>query len=161
MKEKKNRICVYHRSLEKEYSKIKPLEVSDNLLFRYKAQTKLNPYPVDLTLAEISLILRLETIKPIEKFIRPRNDSSTNDFYWLGESWEAKTLIGKNLDSVKYAIWRATDQKKRNIILDASFTQLLFSEVQHQIIKHLSIKKNANKIDRLLLVRGKVVIKMK
>lgn len=161
MKKKSNIILDYNPRLKKEYKKIKTLKIPKDLLRKHKPLTKGNPYPVELTKAEINLIKRLVSIEPIQEFIRERKGFPTYDFCWKGCQWEVKTIIGNNPLSVKYIIWRATDQNKRNIILDTSFTSMSLSDIEEQVIKHLSIRKNMKRIGKLLLVRGKTVIRMK
>ena len=156
-----NGISRYRPELVLCYEKIASLIPPKNLLVVQKAGGKKNPYNVDLTIAEIELCRRLEQVSRISKFFKKKKSSPTNDFVWLSKPWELKTMISKSGKSIQYILWRVTDQNKRNIIVDTSYTTVSFSEILDMAYRHLTIFGNDRLIENLLIVRGDKIIRVK
>ena len=62
---------------------------------------------------------------------------------------------------VENEIYRATDKGKRNIFLDVYNDSVNVDDVIEKAKKHISIKKNNEKIDSLIIVNKDKFIKIK
>ncbi|MDO4868463.1 MAG: hypothetical protein Q4A23_02290 [bacterium] len=86
----------------------------------------------------------------------------TNDFLINGEAWELKSILGKVKPmTIRNEIYHATDKGKRNIFLDVYNQEIDVNDVIEKAKKHISIKKNNDKIDSLIVVSGDKFHKIK
>ena len=86
----------------------------------------------------------------------------TNDFLINGEAWELKSILGKIKPmTIRNEIYHATDKGKRNIFLDVYNQDIDVNDVIEKAKKHISIKKNNDKIDSLIVVSGDKFHKIK
>lgn len=86
----------------------------------------------------------------------------TSDFLINGEAWELKSILGKVKPmTIRNEIYHATDKGKRNIFLDVYNQDIDVNDVIEKAKKHVSIKKNNDKIDSLIVVSGDKFHKIK
>ena len=86
----------------------------------------------------------------------------SSDFIINGEEWELKSILGEvKTMTVRNEIYRATDKGKRNIFLDVYNDSVNIDDVIEKAKKHISIKKNSEKIDSLIVVVGDEFNKIK
>ena len=86
----------------------------------------------------------------------------TSDFLINGEAWELKSILGKVKPmTIRNEIYHATDKGKRNIFLDVYNQDIDVEDVIEKAKKHISIKKNNDKIDSLIVVSGDKFHKIK
>ena len=86
----------------------------------------------------------------------------SNDFTINGEAWELKSILGKIKPmTIRNEIYHATDKGKRNIFLDVYNQDIDVEDVIEKAKKHISIKKNNDKIDSLIVVSGDKFHKIK
>ena len=97
----------------------------------------------------------------VERVPKHKTEPS-NDFTVNGESWELKSILGKVKPmTIRNEIYHATDKGKRNIFLDVYNQDIDVNDVIEKAKKHISIKKNNDKIDSLIVVSGDKFHKIK
>lgn len=97
----------------------------------------------------------------VERVPKHKTEPS-NDFTINGEAWELKSILGKVKPmTIRNEIYHATDKGKRNIFLDVYNQDIDVSDVIEKAKKHISIKKNNDKIDSLIVVSGDKFHKIK
>ncbi len=152
------KISKYDKQRIKDYSKVSYIVPSKNLFVKERANSKLNPYNLELTRAEISLFLRLEEIGERIVLIRENKSTATNDFIWRGKAWELKTVVKDSNNSIRNAIWRATSQKKRNIVLDLTYLRRDFGDC---LLNILDLVSTISGIDNLVAIRRDKIVRVK
>ena len=97
----------------------------------------------------------------VERVPKHKTEPS-NDFTVNGEAWELKSILGKVKPmTIRNEIYHATDKGKRNIFLDVYNQDIDVNDVVEKAKKHISIKKNNDKIDSLIVVSGDKFHKIK
>ena len=97
----------------------------------------------------------------VERVPKHKTEPS-NDFTVNGEAWELKSILGKVKPmTIRNEIYHATDKGKRNIFLDVYNQDIDVNDVIEKAKKHISIKKNNDKIDSLIVVSGDKFHKIK
>ena len=84
-------------------------------------------------------------------------------FYFGMKQGESNTKVNndKLVETIRNEIYHATDKGKRNIFLDVYNQDIDIEDVIEKAKKHISIKKNNDKIDSLIVVSGDKFHKIK
>ena len=152
------KIPKYKAELIEKYKGISYITPSTDLFVKCKPRSKLNHYDVELTKAEIALLKWFEKRGEQVVLIAEDKVNAKNDFIWRGKSWELKTVVKNSKYSIRNAIWRATSQKKRNIILDLTYLSVDFDECLVAISD--TLEKTLG-INSLIVIRRNIVVRIK
>lgn len=104
----------------------------------------------------------LKNFNSVERIPKMKTEASS-DFLINGTEWELKSILlnKPNKLTIRNEIYRATDKGKRNIFIDIYNDKINTDEVVEKAKKHISIKKNNEKIDNLVVVNGDKFTKIK
>ena len=93
----------------------------------------------------------------VPKVDYPRN-IKTPDFYWRGEYWDLKEILGKGKNNISNKIKDSKGQTN-NYILDNSKLIMSNEEAINQI-KHIYYDKERNWVDKIMLIENNKIIKV-
>lgn len=150
----------FNAAFVEDYDKI-PIDNYDDNLF-IKSDQVIDEQKFRLSGAEMNFLDKLRNMNIEYKIIPEKpGGSGTNDFSIFNKEWELKTRIKTDPTTIMWALIKATDKNKENIILDVSYMDKPLSWVFNKVDEHLLKNKNANKIKNIIIVRGKKFIQYK
>lgn len=150
----------FNAVLIEAYEKI-PIEEANDDLF-VKSKYTINNRDILLSGAELKFLSKLDELDIRYEVIPEQpGGNGTNDFKIFNQEWELKTRIKTDATTIMWALIKATDKNKENIILDVSYMDKPLSWVFNKVDEHLEKNKNAHKIKKIVIVRGKKFIQYK